>query len=61
MIGTGVYIVGGVVILGVAALVFYRVKWNRASKAERKGRSDNIEAERVEEEAKRKEKSEKLT
>jgi len=57
----GGYIIGGIVVVGLVVLVFYKVKWGRASKAERKGRSDNIEAERVEEEAKRKQKSEKLS
>jgi len=55
----GVYIIGGIIILGAAVFIFYKVKWGRASKAEANRRSDNIEADRIDEEAKRKEKSER--
>ncbi len=46
---TGLYIFGGLVLAGFAALIFYKVRWGRASKKESNRLSDNIAKDRVEE------------
>ena len=45
----GLYIFGGVIVLGVVALIFYKAKWGRADKAAARGRAGKIEEERIEE------------
>ena len=46
------YILGGVVVVGIVALVFFRQRWVRADNRESRSREENIERERVEEEDK---------
>jgi uncharacterized protein (DUF2062 family) len=48
---------GGLFIVVIVALIFYKVKWGRAGRAEERRRSGRIEEERIEEEAKRKQKT----
>jgi hypothetical protein len=50
---TGVYIFGGLIVVGLVALIFYKLKWGRASRAEERRRSGRIEEERIEEEGKK--------
>jgi uncharacterized protein (DUF2062 family) len=50
----GLYIFGGLVVVVIVALIFYKVKWGRAGRAEERRRSGKIEEERIEEEGKRK-------
>ena len=45
----GGYIFAGLVIIGIAALIVYKIKWGRSDRAEARGRKDRIEEERVEE------------
>ena len=53
----GVYIFGGLIVVGVVALIFYKVKWGRAGRAEERRRSGRIEEERSKEEGKPKQKT----
>jgi hypothetical protein len=48
----GLYIFGGLLIVGLMALMVFRTKWGRATKKEARGREENIENERIEELAK---------
>ncbi len=45
----GLYILGGLIVVAIVALIFYKVKSGRADRAESRGRADKIEKERVEE------------
>ena len=54
---TGLYILGGLVVVGIVAFIFYRVKWGRGDRAEERRRSGKIEEERSEEEGKPKQKT----
>ena len=51
---TGVYIIGGLIVVGVAVLIFYRAKWGRADRTAERRRSGQIEDERIEKEGKSK-------
>ena len=51
---TVLFIFGGLIVVGVAVLIFYRGKWGRAARKEERRRSDNIEDERIESEGKSK-------
>ena len=53
----GMYIFGGLFVVGIVALIVYKSKWSRADKAKDRRRSGKIEQERVEEEGKRKPKT----
>ena len=44
------YILGGVVVVGVVALIFFRQRWVNADNRESRSREENIERERIEEE-----------
>ncbi len=46
---TPLYVFGGLIVVGVVAFIFYKVKWGRAGRAEERSRSRKIEGERVEE------------
>ncbi len=46
----GLYIFGGLVVVVILALIFFKVKWGRADKAVARGRADKIEGERIERE-----------
>ena len=48
----GLYIFGGLIVIGIVALLFIQRKWSRATKTEVRIREANIENERVEEAAK---------
>ncbi len=39
----GLYIFGGVIVVLIGALIFFRIKWGRADRAEARGRSNTIE------------------
>jgi len=54
---TALYIFGGLVVVGIVAFIFYRVKWGRADRAEEHRRSGKIEEERSEKEGKPKQKT----
>ena len=45
----GLYIFGGLIVIGMVALIFYKAKWGRATKKEARGRAGKIEGERIEE------------
>ncbi len=47
---TGIYIFGGIILVAIGILVYYKIKWARASGAESRSRTDNIEKERLEHE-----------
>ena len=46
----GLYIAGGLVVVGIVALIFFKVKWGRTDRAEARGRTGKIEEERIERE-----------
>jgi uncharacterized membrane protein YraQ (UPF0718 family) len=48
---TGVYIIAGLIVAGVAGYIFYKIKWGMSDRAENRSRSRSIEAERVAEAA----------
>jgi hypothetical protein len=48
----GLYIFGGLIVVGIATLLFIQRKWSRAAKTEVRIREANIENERIEEAAK---------
>lgn len=54
---TALYILGGLIVVGIAGFIFYKVRWGRADRAEQHRRSGKIEEERIEEEGKRKQKT----
>jgi hypothetical protein len=54
------YILMGIVVVGFAALLFYKIKWSRADKKAERKRTDKIEDERVEEEKNRGGKDQKV-
>ena len=43
---------GGLVIVGLAVLIFFKIKWGRSGRAETRGRAENIENEKTEAAAK---------
>ena len=45
----GLYIAGGLAVVGLVALILFRQKWTRADKKESRGRAEKIEGERIEE------------
>ena len=45
----GIYIAGGLAVVGLVVLMFFRQKWTRAGKKESRGRAEKIEEERIEE------------
>jgi len=45
----GLYIAGGLVVVGLVALIFFRQKWVRVDKKKSRGRAEKIEEERIEE------------
>ncbi len=45
----GLYIFGGLIIVGLVVLIVFKTKWSRATKKEARGRADKIEVERTEE------------
>ena len=45
----GLYIAGGLVVVGLVALIFFRQRWSRAGKKESRGRAEKIEEERSKE------------
>ena len=42
----GLYVLGGLIVVGIVALIVYKVKWGRAGKAEARGRQEKIDGER---------------
>ena len=48
----GLYIFGGLIVVGIGALLFIQRKWSRATKTEVRIREAKIENERIEEAAK---------
>jgi len=51
---TVLFIFGGLIVVGVAVLMFYRGKWGRTERTEERRRSGQIEDERIEKEGKSK-------
>ncbi len=43
------YVLGGIVLVGIGALIFFRQKWGRADRAEARGRAEKIEEEKSKE------------
>ena len=48
----GLYIFGGLIVVGIGAVLFFQRKWSRATKTEVRTREAKIENERIEEAAK---------
>ena len=48
----GLYVFGGLIVVGIVTLLFIQRKWSRATKTEVRVREENIEEERIEEVAK---------
>ncbi|MFC1977245.1 hypothetical protein ACFLWS_03145 [Chloroflexota bacterium] len=44
---TGLYVFGGLIVLGVAALIFFKQKAAKADKKQARGRAETIEVERI--------------
>ena len=42
----GLYVLGGLIVVGIGVLIVYKVKWGRASKAEARRRQEKIDEER---------------
>ena len=45
---SGLYIAGGLLVVGVVVLILFRQKWARAGKKASRGRAEKIEEERIE-------------
>ncbi len=45
----GLYIFGGLIVVGIVAFIVFKVKWGRADKAENRRREEKIEEERSKE------------
>ena len=45
----GLYIFGGLILVGMVALIVFKTRWNKAAKVVARGRADKIENERIEE------------
>lgn len=54
---TALYILGGLIVVGIVAFIVFKVRWGRADTAEKHRRAGKIEEERSEEEGKRKQKT----
>ncbi|UCB42858.1 MAG: hypothetical protein JSV77_10490 [Dehalococcoidales bacterium] len=48
----GMYILGGLLLFGLVAFIFFKIKWNRSDKALALGRAERIEKEKIEATAK---------
>ncbi len=44
----GLYVAGGLIVVAIVALIFFKAKWGRADKEVTRGREEKIEEERVE-------------
>jgi hypothetical protein len=48
----GLYIIGGLILVGIGALTFFKIKWSRADRVVASIRAERIEKKRIEAEAK---------
>jgi len=44
----GLYIIGGLILVGIGALTFFKIKWNRAERAVARVRAERNEKKRIE-------------
>ena len=49
---TGLFILGGLIVIGLGVLTFFKIKWNRAERAVAHVRAERNEKKRIEAEAK---------
>jgi hypothetical protein len=45
----GIYIFGGLIVVGIVAFIVFKVRWGRADRTEQHRRSGKIEEERIKE------------
>lgn len=44
----GMFIIGSLIIVGIGALIFFKIKWNMADKSLFRARAEKLEKERIE-------------